>query len=226
MSRLYEAKYDKERWKVDLLSDENYKTYKLIDKEEMEIYHFHNIIGFEQVAGNDFLVYRKSSGDNFAIIRCILDKSKIDTIYSHEFSRFDFINDDRIAFTYWGKTGPYVLSGIYSISENKELEEAKWLKGMGFEVSDNALLIEDRISNVVLGTDRILFTIDPDTLEINSEIYSSFRDGYVRLNSKEDYKEFRYEEQKYNDYISAYCFEQQKKAITKATKRILKKENN
>ncbi len=226
MSRLYEAKYDKERWKVDLLSSENYKTYKLIDKEEMEIYHFYNIIGFEQVSDNEFLVYRKSSGDNFAITRCILDKSKIDTIYSHEFSRFDFINDDRIAFTYWGKTGPYMLGGIYSISENKELEEAKWLKGMGFEVSDKALLIEDRIYNATLGDDRILFTVDSDTLELNSEIYSSFRDGYVKVDSKEDYKEFRYEEQKYNDYVSAYCFEQQKKAITKAIKRILKKENN
>ena len=227
MSRLYGTKYNEERWKVELLSDKNYKTYKLIDKEEMEIYKFYSIIGFEQISDNEFLVFKRSFGDNFEIVRCILEKSKINNIYSHKFSKdFEFISDDRIAFIDCAKTGRYMLSGIYSISENKELEEAKWLRWMGFELKDNVILVEDRISCYALGDDRIVFTVNPDTLEPNSDVYSSFRDSYIKVDSKEDYKEFKLAEQRYINYVSDYYFEQKANALENATKRILKKENN
>ena len=46
MNRLYGAKYNEKQWKVELVRDDNYRTYKLIDKEKPETYYFYEIHGF------------------------------------------------------------------------------------------------------------------------------------------------------------------------------------
>ena len=38
MSRLYETKINEKRWKIVEIDNENYHSYKLIDKEKEEIY--------------------------------------------------------------------------------------------------------------------------------------------------------------------------------------------
>ena len=186
MSRLYGTKYDSERWKVDLVDDTNYKTYKIVDKENLEIYHFNNIIGFEQVTNDEFLVYRRANHDCFEIKRLILAHSELDEIYRARFSQFEFISDDRIMFTYWGKFGPYKISGIYSISQNKELEEGKWLETFGVNIDENGIVVEDRIYDSELGDNKLIFSIDPETLEPNSECYSSFRNSYVKIKRRRE----------------------------------------
>ena len=55
MSRLYEAKVDEKRWKIIETDNENYHTYKLIDKEKEEIYFLRHIIGVEQITEDEFL---------------------------------------------------------------------------------------------------------------------------------------------------------------------------
>ena len=227
MSRLYGIKYDSERWKVDLVDDTDYKTYKIVDKENLEIYYFNNIIGFEQVSADEFLVYRsgRANRDWFEIKRLILANSELDEIYSAKFSQFEFISDDKIMFTYWGKYGPYKISGIYSISQNKELEEGKWLETFGVNIDENGIVVEDRIYDSELGDNKLIFSIDPETLEPNSECYSSFRNSYVKIETKEDYEKLKEEEKKYINYVSNYYSSQKYQNINNARKRVLSKKN-
>ena len=226
MSRLFGAEYDEKQWKVELISDDNYRTYKLIDKKEMETYYFHNIIGFEQIKSNEFLVLERAGSSINKIVRYRLYESELYNIFEQQFNSFEFINEDRIAFAFWDNRSAYRLVGIYSISENKEIEDANWLRGMGFSTPDDKIIMEDKMYDSILGDNKIVFSINPDTLEIDSDVYSSFRDGYTKINSKDEYKEFRSQEQKYMNYVSNYYFNQKNDAIENATKRILKKENN
>ena len=55
--RLYGAVIKSDRWEVELVDDKNYSTYVLKDTKEHYSYTFSQIIGFEQVADNEFLVY-------------------------------------------------------------------------------------------------------------------------------------------------------------------------
>ena len=129
MSRLYDMKYDENRWKVKKIDDKNYDTYKIIDKEQDEIYFFRNIIGAEQVTEDEFLVHRRYNRDKLIIERCKLENSEIEKTFAKDFSRFNFITDDRIIFTNCDNSGRYRCSGVYSIKDNCNIQDSEWLRG-------------------------------------------------------------------------------------------------
>ena len=122
MSRLYHATVDENRWKIERIDNgENYDSYKLVDKKNYEIYFFEYIIGLEQIAEDEVLVYRRATHEDFEITRYKLQKSKLIRTFSKNFSNFSFISDDRIIFRYWDNAGQYRCGGVYSIKDNSML---------------------------------------------------------------------------------------------------------
>lgn len=229
MNRLYDARVDEKRWKIDLTDNEYYKSYKLIDKEKEEIYFLNHIIGLEQVAEDEFLVYKRANYDDFELARYKLQNSKFYQLYSKKFSQFHFISDDRILFTYRVNNGPYRCNGIYSIKENKILEESKWLNGVliGIFESDSSqneikLYVEEELPSYKLHNPKLLFTVDPNTLQPNSDCYSQLSNSYIKASSKEDIEIIRVEEQKNLKIIEQQMYQKEREQLEKAKTKILK----
>lgn len=229
MSRLYDAKVlDENVWKVVEIDDEYYHTYKLINKEKEDIYFFNNIIGFEQVTDDEFLISKRMSRDKFGIVRVKLNNSQMKIIFRKEFSHFNFINDDNILFTYWANSGGYHIDGVYSISKNKELEEAKWLDFKEVDIykddktNEISLLLEEKIASIN-GNDYLIFTVDGSTLKPNSLCYSSLRDSYIEIKDVEDLKKIEDEDNHYRNIIDDIIFENQRNCIKNAKEKILNK---
>ena len=230
MSRLYGIKADEKRWEFIEIDNTNYHIYKLIDKEKKDVYYFNNVIGIEQVALDEFLVYRKVNYEDFEISRYKLQNSTFDILFTKRFNQFHFINDDRIMFTYWGNTGPYRCSGIYSIKDNKILEEAKWLDGTSITVyndSENSnqikLYAEEEISSYKLNNPKLLFTINPNTLQPNSDCYSQLRDSFIKVSTKEDIENIKLEEQKTIRIIEEQLYQKEREQLKAAKQKILLK---
>ena len=228
MSRLYGTEYDKKRWKVKQFNDDDYPSYNLIDLENGEIYQFRNIIGFEQVCDDEFLVYKRYSYDEFQITRYKLNNSNKTKLFNKYFSKFYFINDDRIIFTNWGYTGPYRCEGIYSIKDNKIIEDGKWLYGSVIEIYEDKenkneilICIRDEIKSSRLGNQKILYTVDPNTLQPNSDCYSSLRDSYIKVNNKDDIINIKEEDSYYCRRIEDYFFQQEMDQLKSAKEKIL-----
>ena len=231
ISRLYGAQVDEERWKVELIeNDNNYDSYKLVDRKNEEIYFFNYIIGLEQVADNEFFVYRRLNHDDFVIKRYKIQKSKFIKLFEKSFSKFDFITDDRILFTYWGNTGPYRCGGIYSIKDNSMLKEADWLKYNAIEIhKDNEhpekikLYVEKNIYSYKLNNPKLTFTVDPNTLKPGSFCYSQLRDSILEVRSKEDIDKIEFEDNKMIRRIEKRMFQNESKQLQKAKEKLIGK---
>lgn len=228
MSRLHEAKVDEKRWKIVETDDENYNSYKLIDKEKEEIYFLNHIIGVEQVTDDEFLVFRRANYDDFEICRYKLQKSKFMQLFSKRFRQFYFISDDKIMFTYWGNTGPYRCGGIYSIKNNKMLEEAKWLEGTAIDIYKDdenpekiILYVEKELYSHILHNQKLLFTVDPNTLQPNSDCYSQLRDCFIKVSGKEDIHSIETEEQKNIRIIEEQMYQKEREQLQKAKEKVL-----
>ena len=220
MSRLYGFKLDENRYEI-IESDKNfYTSYKLVDKRINEQFSFdmHYIIGLE------FLVYKRGIGNNFRITRYQLKDSKINKLFDKEFSNFYFISDDRILFTYYGNNGRYYFSGIYSIKENKILEEAKWLDRTSIEVYGNELIVSYELSSYKLDNPMLMFTLK-DTLEPNQYCYSELRDKYIEVSSKEDIERIESEEEKYIRIIESIIYQEEKEYFKKVKEKLLVKKD-
>ena len=227
MSRLHGFKLDENRYEI-IKSDKNfYTSYKLVDKRinEYWLLDMHCIIGLEQVGEDEFLVYKRGLGDNFRITRYQLKDSKINKLFDKEFSNFYFISDDRILFTYYGNNGRYYFSGIYSIKENKILEEAKWLDRTSIEVYGNELIVSYELSSFQLSNPRLLFTVNPDTSEPNQYCYSELRDTYIKVSSKEDIERIESEEEKYIRAIENIMYQEEKEHLKKVKEKLLVKKD-
>lgn len=225
MSRLFGAKADEKRWKIKEIDNNNYHTYKLIDKEKEEIYILRNIIGLEQVSGNEFLVHKRYNHDECMITRYILEESEYIKIFEERFTRFEFIDDDRILFIYYDGHANYRSGGIYSITNNNYIEEGKWLDGKIIDIYNKdeiKMLVQIEIPSIRLGDKKLLFTVDPDTLEPNSDCYSSYRDNFIKVKTKEDIENIRYEDRRNIDYMSDLMRNQEFEAIRNAKEKILK----
>lgn len=232
MSRLYEAKVDEKRWKIIEIDNENYHTYKLIDNEQKEIYFLRQIIGVEQVTEDEFLVYSRYDLNEFRIARYKAENSRLNQIFEVKFSRFHFITDDRILFVHWDNSSKYRSSGIYSIKDNGYVEDGKWLNGTPIEVfnyDDNpaevGLYIEEEITSYKLGNPKLLFTVDPNTLQPNSDCYSELEDSFIEINGKEDIKNIKLEEQKSIRIIEDKMCQQEREQLQKAKEKILVRKN-
>ncbi len=230
MNRLYDAKVDEKRWKVVKIDngENNYDSYKLVDKKNEEIYFLNHIICFEQVTDDEFLVYRRANYDDFEIVRYKLQESKFIELFAKRFSQFYFISDDRIMFTYWGNTGPYRCGGIYSIKNNSMLEEANWLKGTAIDIYKDdenpekiKLYVEKEIYSYRLRNQKLIFTVDPNTLQPNSNCYSQLRDSFIKVSSKEDIDKIESEEKKNINIIEEQMCQKEKEKMQKAKEKVL-----
>ena len=232
MSRLYEARVDEKRWKIVETDNENYHTYKLIDKEKEEIYFFNHIIGLEQITEDEFLVYNRYNRDQFRIARYKAENSKLYKLFEVKFSRFQFITDDRILFTYWDNSSSYRSSGIYSIKDNNYVEDGNWLNRKAletFKYDDNpekiGIYVEEEISSYKLGNPKLLFTVDSNTLEPNSDCYSQLRNSFIKISSKEDIENIKIEEQENIHIIEDHLYQQECEQLQKAKSKILVRKN-
>lgn len=226
MSRLYDVNIDEKRWKITELDDKNYHTYKLVDKEMEEVYYLNHIIGVEQVNDDEFLIYRRASYDDFQICRYKLQDSKFIKLFEKEFSKFEFITDDRILFSYWGNTGPYRNGGIYSIKDNDYVEDGKWLDMAVVEIhedeNDNIVLyVEDSITSHRLDNPKLLYTVDPHNLEPNFNCYSELRNRFIEVGSKEDIINIKNEDKKYVRQIEDILFQQKRNQLKEIKGKIL-----
>ena len=131
-------------------------------------------------------------------------------------------------FTYRANDASYRCSGIYSINENKLLEEAKWLKFNRvdiYEDDDNPgkikIYVEEELISYELNNPILLFTVDPNTLQPNSDCYSQLRDSYIKVSSKEDIERVKSEEQEYINIIDKKIKQKEFEILQKAKTRIL-----
>ena len=226
MSRLYGAEVDEKKWEIIEIDNSDYHTYKLVDKETKKTYFLKKIIGIEQVAENEFLIYKRSNYDEFMITRYKLENFKFQKIFDKKFSNFDFINDDRILFRYTDRSAKYRCSGIYSIKDNNYVDDGKWLDGNIIDIYEDEgkikLFVQIIILSHVIGNQELFFTVDPNSLEPNSSCYSLLRNRFIDVKTKEDIFEIKKEDQKYADVISNYIFEQKRLNKEQAKEKLLK----
>ena len=223
MSRLYGAKInDENRWEVNELEEDYYHSYKLIDKDTSNTYYFNRIIGIEQITDDEFLVYKRASSDYYKIARYKLENSCKKEIYSHESNNHIFLNDDNILF--YGSH--FFFDDVYSISKNEEVEEAKWLYYKSFEIYENEnneknLLIKDTlVSNH--GDEYLMYGVDCNNFEPNSPCYSSLRNKFIDVKTKEDCIKIHDEDYKYKSSVDRILFETQQNNLKMAKEKILK----
>ena len=186
------------------------------------------IIGFEQVTEDEFLVYNRVSYDDFEIARYKLQGNKRIKAFSKQFSNFYFISDDKLLFTYWGNSGPYRCSGVYSIEKDCLIEEANWLKGAVIEIlfdKENQkivnLYIEKEIFSYALQRQKVLFTVDPNTLQPNSDCYSQLRDSFIKVTCKEDIDKIISDDEKSIKIIEEQIYQEKKEKLQKAKEKII-----
>ena len=232
MSRLYGTKINNDRWDIIEIDNKNYHSYKLIDKKYNNTYFLNHIIGIEQVTDDEFLVFKRVNFDDFEIIRYKMINSQPINIFSKSFNRFSFITDDRILFSYWGNTGPYRSSGIYSIKDNTMLNNASWLDGTFIKIyntnenlNDTKLYVEKEIISFKIGNQKLLFVVDPNTLEPISDCYSQLRDSFIKVDSKEDIEKTITEDKIYINIIENQIDAIEKEHIQKIKEKLLYKKN-
>lgn len=230
MSRLYGAQVDKSRWDIIEEDRSNDHSYNLVDKENLEVYYLKSIIGIEQVAEDEFLVYDKYNEDSFRIVRYRAEKNGLVKMFEKKFSFFQFITEDRILFTYWANSGGYYCSGIYSVKDNKYLEEGKWLDRKLVETHVSAddpekilLYVNETLFSSMLGNPKLVYSVDSETLEPTSLCYSQLRDSYIEITSKSDLDTIRYEDSKYISIIEKIMFQEEREQLQKAKEKILSK---
>lgn len=230
MSRLYGAQVDKSRWDIIEEDRSNDHSYNLVDKENLEVYYLKSIIGIEQVAEDEFLVYDKYNEDSFRIVRYRAEKNGLVKMFEKKFSFFQFITEDRILFTYWANSGGYYCSGIYSVKDNKYLEEGKWLERKQVEThvsADNPekieLYVNETLFSSMLGNPKLTYSVDSETLEPTSLCYSQLRDSYIEVTCKSDLDTIRYEDSKYISIIEKIMFQEEREQLQKAKEKILSK---
>ena len=221
MGRLYEAKVKDDRWEVEELKSEGYPSYILKDTKECYSYTLNGIIGFEQVADNEFLVYRRSGGDDFSIIRYRFDKSDKKMIYNERVYDFKFLSDDHILFMYNTNSASKHIKGVYSISQNANVKEAEWLRMAEVHSNEENKLL---LSMSALCYGDVIFTVNTDTFEPEGLCYSTLRDSYINISSKEELEKVIEEDKGYGSFISDYNFSLENEAKKKAKEKILKKE--
>lgn len=229
MSRLYEAKVDKNKWKLKEICNDCYHSYMLENKETEEIYTIRNVIGLEQISDNEFLVYKRVNRNDFEIKRYKLQDSESTVIFKESFNKFNFITDDRILFRYTDRGANYRCKGIYSINDNDLVEDGKWLDGDKIDIINDKendeikLLVQIEISSYRLGNQELMFTVNPDTLEPNSLCYSLLRNSFINVENKEDILKIEQEDIKYCNIIGDFIFEQNTKCKKMAKEKLLKK---
>ena len=209
MERLCGATYDKNMWNVEELSNYDYFTYKLNNGKNKNDCYFFNVVGFEQVSDDEFLVLTKYTNDLYKLVRY---KVGYYTTFERLFSKYEFINDDKILFSNKVRDGEYICSGIYSIKDNKVVDEVRWINGLFVDTyinedDENDLYLEKVIPSSILDNPKLLFTIRSNGFKLDNICYSQLRDSFIEVNSKEDIKRIENEDKRYVRLIEEHLSE-------------------
>ena len=235
MSRLYGIKVNEDRWgfREKKNKDNDYHSYELYDKLLDKTYLLNNIIGVEEVSSSEFLVYDKISEDDFRIRRLLADNSRFKVLFEKKFNKFDFITQNRVLFSYYDYKDKYLFSGIYSIKDNRILTEGNWLLGLPVETfkrknkpEEKEIFVEDEISSLRFNNPKLVYSVDPNTLEPNSFVYSEIKNTSVPVETKEDIINYKNEEKKYVEFLEKSMESERKKKIDGAKKLLKEKKNH
>ena len=196
MTRLYEKKYNKAQWKyVDIDEIEHY----LINKYDHTSYHIiGKVIGFEQIDTDTFLIHRQFVNDIYTIGRFKLTSNKLTIEFSINFKKFTFLTDDAILFD---------NTFVYSISQNSEIPESKWLKNKKVEIiTDNIsgksiLFVEVCISPF---KEYVQTLADIRSFKAFSKAYSTLRDSYITLTDSFTFDDLINEDVHYDSIVQDY----------------------
>ena len=226
MGRLYNAKIIDKRWKYDKINEKNnYPTYTIKDTKEYYSYDLYNIIGFEQVSENEFLVYKRHDYDNFEIVRYEFKKGKKIEKFSEIINGFEFLSSDNLMLTYMTNSATEHVKGIYSISKNNYVPEAKWLdmaEVNEYQIDGKSKLL---FSKIVDSENEVIFSIKPKTFEPNGLCYSTLRDSYIKVKTAKDVENLISEDQRYSWNIKEYCFALEKQTKELVKEKLLRKQN-
>lgn len=231
MSRLYGVNVDETRYEIKELDNTNYHTYKMIDKEKNDKYYFRNIIGLDQVGEEEFLIYDRFYREYFRIRRVKANLGELTLLFEKDFNHFSFITDDRILFTTYDRGANERNDGIYSIKDNNYVEGSKWLEGKitdvykDSETKETQLYIKDELSSLLLDFPKLIYTVNPNTLNPNGMVYSEIRDSYLTANTKEDIDNIKIEDQKYIRNIEEHLYEEKRNKMKQVKTKLLKKES-
>ena len=196
-SRLFDALVKSDRWEVELVDDKNYSTYVLKDTKEHYSYTFSQIIGFKQVADNEFLVYERGAWSDFMLYRFRLDKNRPEVIFYESVNHFYNLSDDYLLLTYRTNNGSENIKGVYSISKNDYVPEAEWLSRsslMEFKVNDQYITI---LSKDVYPDNKVLFDFDEKTFKPKEICYSTSQKIFINVKTGEDVEKIVREDEAY-----------------------------
>lgn len=198
MDRLNGVRVDK-KWIIKEIDNQMDYTYKLIDEENSITLNFKEIIGIEQISNNEFLVYDRYDIQQYRIRRYKQEELELKKTFEVKFNEFYFITEERILFV---DDNDFCL-GIYSIQDNKYLEEGKWLNKKIVTTFSNphnpkeiGLCVEEKLISYLLNHPVLIFTVDPKTLQPNSACYSQLRGEYVEVKDKKDIQRLEEEDRK------------------------------
>ena len=112
------------------------------------------------------------------------------------------------------------------------LNNANWLDGTFIKIynsnenlNDTKLYVEKEINSFKIGNQKLLFVVDPNTLEPISDCYSQLRDSFIKVDSKEDIEKTITEDKRYINIIEKQIDAIEKEHIQKSKEKLLYKKN-
>ena len=220
MVRLSGAKYNGDEWEVEKKETKYYNNYKIINKEDGYAYELFCVIGFEQVSKDEFLVYKISKGEDFAIERYKMTDGVEKNIYSKDIYSFDFISDDNILLKRISNDAREYIDSVYSISKNEELENARWLKYARIIGKQDGKLL---LNKTTYRDEKLLFAVDAIKLDVEPLCYSTLRDSYIEVKNKDDIVRIIHEDDEYGYNIKHHELAEMDLKLEDAKEKVLER---
>ena len=224
----YFAIVNENQWKVDITEFDDCISCKLVDKKTGDEYFFGGIKSLKQVADNEFVIIERifdCRPREYTFARYVLHNQLETQKFYHTSDNLYWLNDDKILCEHWNEGRHF--SGIYSVKSNRMLKKAEWLKGMAVSSYKNEatgeakLYVEKELLSDLLGSQKIMFTVNPDTLKPDSVCYSQLRNSYIKVKSHKDIIKIISEEKNYINIIEKYMIKTDEELCQKAKDKIL-----
>ena len=224
----YFAIVNENQWEVDITEFYDCISCKLVDKKTGDEYFFGGIKSLKQVADNEFVIIERifdSRPREYTFTRYVLRNQLETQKFYHISDNLYWLNDDKILCEHWNEG--FHFSGIYSVKCNRMLKKAEWLEGMAVSIYKNEatgevkLYVEKELLSDLLGSQKIMFTVNPDTLEPDSVCYSQLRNSYIKVKNHRDIIKIISEEKKYINIIEKHMIKTDEELCQKAKEKIL-----
>lgn len=217
--KLYGISCNENQWKITG-SREN--GFLIVNKETYKGYNIKgDVIGINQIGENTFLVYRRTMRSEWAIDRYRLEDGESILEYGKRFQKCNFITEDKLIFD-WESS---VFAKVYSISENKELDvighiidpnrsDASFCRGreIRFVMKNDDDEYPEYLEVVytfggLWCRESIQMLVDPETLQVVSQVYSTIRQKFIDLNEQYTLADLADEDSYYTQTANAYLQE-------------------